>query len=266
MRGAGMLVSVVTPTLNSARWMHECCASVLMQQAEGVEVQHVVADGGSTDDTVAIAESYGATLAPRDPADDLETVINKATLFSSGQLVGFLGSDDVLLPGGLSALVRRYQESGCRWVIGGYYWMDAHLRPIGRVAPPPTYLPAQFQAALGWLYISHQATYMERSLFEELGGFDPGFVASGDYDFFMRAMAIAPYAAEPQAVTGYRRHGSNWSAVRTEAIEEGAEVVRRYAPSEPWKRSLYRYGMKAYVNARNPVWSYRKFRPLPPAE
>ena len=261
-----MLVSVVTPTLNSARWMHECCASVRMQQTDGVEVEHLVADGGSDDDTVAIAESYGCTLAPRDPSDDLETVINKTTLYSSGHLVGFLGSDDVLLPGGLSAIVRRYESSGRRWVVGGYYWLDAHLRPIGRVHPPPAYLPVEFQAALGWLYLSHQSTYMERSLYDELGGFDPGFVASADYDLFMRAMTVTPYAVEPQAVSGYRRHGNNWSAVRTEAIDEGAEVVRRYAPAEPWKRNLYRLGMKAYVNARNPVWSYRKFRPLPTIE
>lgn len=259
-----MLVSVVTPTFNSAVWMHEVIGSVQMQRTDGVEIEHVIADGGSTDDTVEIAKAAGCTMFPRDPDDHLETAITKAMLFASGDLVGYLGSDDVLLPGALPAIVRRYRSSGRRWVTGTLQWVDGDLRPQGTIAAPPEWLSVAALASLGWGYISDLCTYFERSFFEELGGFDPSFMACADLDLYLRALQLAPFAREPQPIAAFRRHGNNRSMVSLEVEAENAQLAATYGPPEAWKRHLYCYAMRAWVNGRNPAWAFRKRRPLPP--
>jgi Glycosyl transferase family 2 len=54
-----MIVTVVTPTLNAVNYLRECIESARRNESPGVEVEHVIADGGSTDGTVELAESYG---------------------------------------------------------------------------------------------------------------------------------------------------------------------------------------------------------------
>jgi glycosyltransferase involved in cell wall biosynthesis len=259
-----MLVSVVTPTLNSAEWIEQCVASVMMQRTENFEVEHVIADGGSTDDTVVIAERLGCRLVDRDPSDGFTVAFNKATLMAKGDLVGFLGSDDVLLPGALLAIVRRYRDSGRRWVTGSYFWTDPDMRPTGRIAAPPEWLSAKAMATLGWCPINHQSTYMEHSMFVELGGLDPTFSVSGDYDMHLRATALGPFAREPRALSMNRRHASNLSVISPQAEAEVQRILDRHGPAGGWRRTVCRLASKAFINGRNPVWAFRKFRPLPP--
>jgi glycosyltransferase involved in cell wall biosynthesis len=256
-----MLITVVTPTLNCAQWMHQCIGSVLMQKGEGIEVEHIVADGGSTDSTAEIAESYGCTMFPRDPADSWAEAYNKAAMSGSGELTGFLGSDDVLLPGALLAVAQRYRSSGRRWVTGAFQWCDGDMRPLGTLAAPPEWAGVEAMAALGWCYINDRSTYFEASFFKELGGLDTRYSIAPDYDLFLRAMQIAPYAREPQVLALFRRHGSNLSVVRPEVTEEFEQIAAQFGPDQPWKRTAMRLGMKAFVNVRNPTWSFRKFRP-----
>jgi glycosyltransferase involved in cell wall biosynthesis len=259
-----MRISVITPTLNSARFLRACAASVQMQEVPGVEVQHVVADGGSSDGTRELAEELGCTLAPREPDTGIFDAVNKATAFSDGQLVGFLGADDVLLPGALEAVARAYQSTGRRWVTGSYVWSDEHFRPLGIITAPPTWLTASLQASLGWSYPLHMATYVERSLFDEIGGFDLDYPIAADYKFFTEAMTRAQFARIPQVVAVFRRHGSNTSMVDP-GQPELDRIRQDYGPTDPVRRRAYRAFVKAYVNARNPQWAYRKLRPLPAA-
>jgi glycosyltransferase involved in cell wall biosynthesis len=236
-----------------------------MQAQEGVEVEHVVVDGGSSDRTVEIARAHGCVLAPVGDDKGIFDAANKGTAMARGQLVGFLGSDDVLPPGALAAIARRYQLSGRRWVTGSYVWTDEHLRPVGRVAAPPEWLTPEMEAVLGWSYSLHMATYMEKALFEELGGFDLAFPVAADYKLMTEAMRRTPFAREPQVVALWRRHGENES-IASPALAELERIARTYGPSNPLQRAALRAFVKTWVNLRNPVWAYRKRRPLPPVE
>jgi len=259
-----VLISVVTPSYNSERWIEACAASVRMQSAPGLEVEHLVVDGGSTDRTVELARAAGCVIVGDGKDDGIFDATNIGYRAANGALVGFLGADDVLLPGALDALARRYVESGCRWVTGSYEWTDGHLRPQGTIAAPPERLRSAEHAMLGWSWPLHMATYVEPSLFEEIGGFDLSYPVAADYAFFTEAMTRAPFARVSQVVAVFRRHGDNTSMADS-AEDELERISRRYGPSQPWKRAYYRLKLKSWVNGRNPVWAYRKFRPLPPA-
>ncbi|HEY6532647.1 MAG TPA: glycosyltransferase [Acidimicrobiales bacterium] len=258
-----MRISVVTPTLESAHFLRTCAASIRMQSAPGLEVEHIVVDSGSTDGTAQLASELGCTVRSVEPGTGIFAATNIGTRASDGDLVGYLGADDVLFPGALDAVGRTYHRSGRRWVTGSYHWVDEQFRPLGTLAAPPQWLTSELHASLGWSFICHMATYFERSLFDEIGGFDPAYRASGDYKFFTEALHRTPFARVAQPVAAFRRHGANVSMVDPAVVTESQLVTNEYGPSRHSQRLAYQAWMKAYVNLRNPMWAYRKRRPLP---
>src|SRR3954467_14302963 len=98
------LVSIVTPSFNQGRFLGRTIDSVLGQDYPHVE--YLVVDGGSTDETLAILRSYGDRVRWLSEADAGQTAaINKGFQRTSGKIVGYLNSDDVLLPEAVATVV-----------------------------------------------------------------------------------------------------------------------------------------------------------------
>lgn len=253
-----MLISVVTPTLNAIRYLHSCIESTRDQEGPNVQVEHIVVDGGSTDGTLELAKAQHCTvLSGKD--EGIFDAINKGSFNSNGVLLGFLGADDVLLPGALDAVVHAHQQNGARWLVGRVRWMDARGVARGDQAPPPSWVTAPMLATLGWNCIPHPSTYLHRDFFEQLGGFDMRFKYSGDYDLFVRARQLESFTRIAQTLTGVRRHGGNASMQQTAPhLAEIRHVMERYGPSSPWKQAAYRYLLKVLANGTNPSWFLRK--------
>ena len=266
-----MLITVVTPTLNGIRYLQDCIESVRGQESSNVEVEHIVVDGGSTDGTVEAAEARGCTvIIGRD--DGIFDAINKGSFRASGQLLGVLGSDDMLQPGALDAVAWRYQQDGRRWLVGGGRWLDGEGRPRGDIAAPPTWITVPMLGSLGWMYLQHNATYVHRDLFQELGGYDKSFRYYGDYDFVLRALEREPFSRIDRILSSCRRHGGNASMQQTPVHwAETRKIMHRYATSSPWRQVMYRYLLKIWVNGTNPRWFVDKrldsirMRPTPSA-
>jgi glycosyltransferase involved in cell wall biosynthesis len=253
-----MLITVVTPTLNAIRYLPECIESTRIQEGPDVHVEHIVVDGGSTDGTVELARSQGCVVMTGKD-DGIFDAINKGSFNSNGMLLGFLGADDLLLPGALAAVARHYEASGHRWVTGGGRWLDGEGRPRGDIPAAPTWITVPMLASLGWNCISHTATYVHRDLFEELGGFDKHFQYFGDYDFMLRALASEPFCRVDRTLSSVRRHGANASMQQTPTHwAETGEITQRYGPTSSWKRAVYRYRLKVWANASSPRWFLHK--------
>jgi glycosyltransferase involved in cell wall biosynthesis len=253
-----MIVTVVTPTLNGIDYLRECIESVRNNASRNIEVDHVIVDAGSTDGTVELAEAYGLrVLKGKDRG--IFDAINKGSFNSSGELLGFLGADDVMLDGALAAVTDCYRRSGARWVVGGIRWIDNHGRDLGGLAAPPRWMTPRMLACLGWNPIMHMGTYFSRPFFVELGGFNIDYRDSGDYEMFTRARSIAPYARTSHEVACFRRTGLNNSAVNKErSSRENRMVLDRFGPAAAIERHLWRYGLKAWFNLANPGWMARK--------
>jgi len=123
-------VTVVTPTLNAARYFHDCLAS-LEAQRESVTVEHIVVDDGSTDDTRDMAVAAGATIFDGERAG-LYAAMNLGLAHASGDYVGVLNADDYLYPDALTSLVAAIHRSGRPWAIGSLRWVDGQRRSGGR--------------------------------------------------------------------------------------------------------------------------------------
>lgn len=106
----GVMVSVVIATYNSGKHIHGCLQSIAGQRAKNIEV--VIADGGSTDDTLSIVQSFPQLKISwkSEPDKGIYDALNKATSRAHGNWLHFLGSDDRLLPG-FSDLVNELTDS-----------------------------------------------------------------------------------------------------------------------------------------------------------
>jgi glycosyltransferase involved in cell wall biosynthesis len=254
-----LLVTVVTPTFNGRDYIEECIRSVAASATRSAEVQHIIADGGSTDGTVELARSLGVTvLTGKDKG--IFDAINKGTFNSDGELVGFLGADDVLLPGSLDKIVDAYRAGGRPWVVGGIRWIDEQGKSLGHLAAPPTWITSRMLSCMPWNPIMHMATYVSRKMFTDLGGFNIEYMDSGDFEFFDRALKYSPYTRTNAVISCFRRTGMNNSVVFAErGARENATIRSRSGPSSKLEQAWWRAALRVWFNVRNPDWMMAKY-------
>lgn len=255
-------ICIVTPTYNAAAYLECCLESVANQRAAGLEIEHLVLDGGSTDGTREILAGANVKQLPRAPGSGLLEAMCQGYEAADGDLVGFLGADDLYLPGALNAVAEVYRSETRPVIFCRARWCDANLQSLGELAPPPRWLTARMHASLGWNYIGAASTFVSSRLYGELGGFDREFHKAEDYELFTRILARrVPYSTLDQAVCVYRRHGQNDSLIHDDRYHEDLARVRNlYCPGSGWQRTCLGNLFKSWIYLRNPAWSYHQIK------
>lgn len=181
-----MKISVITATLNSAEFLHECIASVLRQ--EGGEVEHIIVDGGSTDDTLQIARSNSHLLVIVQPGCSIYEAWNIGLDVATGDLIGFCNSDDYYAP---NAFARIRQQASARpdaWMISGKSVRFTH-QPAGN----EVILGEHFDKVPNRLHFEDldvfgpapNARFFTRKLISRIGKFDTRFRLASDCSYLM---------------------------------------------------------------------------------
>lgn len=249
-----MKISIVTPTLNADGFLDDCAQSVQSEVSQDIELEHLIVDGGSTDRTLDIAREHNCRIV-QEKDDGIFDAANRGYRMATGDIVGFLGADDALVPGAAGALQAWYERRETEWVVGTLRWVDGDGKWLGDIGPPPTWLTPEIYASLGWNCVHHLSTYVTPTLFASLGGFDPGFRYSGDYDFFARALIHGPFARIPDPIAEHRRHGSNASmSLDPRVAREDELVASKYGPSTAAERRRNRLLLRIWLNGMNPRW------------
>jgi teichuronic acid biosynthesis glycosyltransferase TuaG len=227
-------VSVITPAWNAAAFIRDTIDSVLAQTVTDWEM--VIVDDGSTDETVAIVQSYAA----RDPRVRLvrqansgpSAARNNGMRSARGDLFAFLDSDDLWDPGFLQAqldVFRRFPETGLvtgNGIFLGGPFDGAPKRPVADGFPvlPLTELIANECA----IFIM---TVFRRSVFDTIGGFDEMQWQSEDYDFWLRAaLAGFVFRRNPQPLGCYRVRGDSLSRNRARMIRGMLQTFEKTRP------------------------------------
>src|ERR1700728_3477743 len=129
-----MKFSVVTISFNQRQYLEEALRSVLTQDYP--EIEYIVVDPGSTDGSRELIKSFANQLArvvfepDRGAADGL----NKGFQHASGDILGFLNSDDVLLPGAMRSVAQAFaQNPDCDIVMGNGFIIDGQGKRIRRI-------------------------------------------------------------------------------------------------------------------------------------
>ena len=221
------LVSIVTPSLNQGRFIEDTIRSVLGQDYPRIE--YVVVDGGSTDGTLAILGRFdGALRFVSEPDRGQGAAINKGFGLVSGEILGWLNSDDLYEPAAVTAAVEYLRGHPAEAMVYG----DAtHVDAEGREIGPCSYVePADVDRLVHEVdYIVQPAAFFRRSAFEAVGGLDESLQWALDYDLFIRIARRFPFAYLPRKLARYRLTGENKTTLgRFDRFDELARVGRRH--------------------------------------
>ncbi len=177
------LVTIVTPSYNQGRFIKETIISVLNQDYPNIE--YIVMDGGSTDETVDILRKYGDRLTWHSEKDKGQTdAINKGLKLANGEILAYLNSDDVYLPGAVTHAVRYLisENPTSPFVFGEGYHITAEGSIIERY---PTE-PFDFQYLAETCFICQPTTFWKREVLDNIGLFDETLHYAMDYDYWIR--------------------------------------------------------------------------------
>jgi glycosyltransferase involved in cell wall biosynthesis len=203
-------VAVVITCHNHGRFLRDAVASVARQTLADVEV--IVVDDGSTDDTPSVAAELPAIRYVRQDHAGLSAARNAGWRASRGRYVSFLDADDRLLPQALAvgtACAAAHPDAA--FVSGHYVVIDAEGRRTSDHRRPCV-TSEHYRALLRSNYIGMHATVLyRRETLERHDGFDVTLPASEDYDLYLRVARQAPIVCHPEVVAEYRWHGANMS-------------------------------------------------------
>ncbi len=261
-----MRLSIITPTRNIARWLPECLESVRSQEGDAELVEHLVLDGESTDGCADIARRLGARVLEV-KHQGLYSKINLGVKEATGNVIGYLGGDDALLPGTVKTVSEWYESGRHPMLVGGIRWTDIHGKPLGDLAAPPSWITSEMYASLGWSCMQTTSVFLRKEFLEELGGYDDSYVYSGDYELYTRALSRARFDRTSRSLSAWRMHGQNLSLSKDAGIqEENGRIQAAFAPSSPGRRRMYQLLLKIWLNGSSPRWfMYKKIPGLRPS-
>jgi len=243
--GEWPLITVVTPSFNQARFITETIESVLSQGYPRLD--YVVMDGGSTDGTVDILRRYGDRLRWVSQADGGQAdAVNKGVTAASGEIIGWLNSDDTYAPGALLTIGRVFRARADLDVVYG----DAdHVLADGvRHSPYPT-APFNHERLAESCFICQPAAFFRREAFEAVGGLNVALQFCMDYDLWIRMGRQRRIAYLPERLACSRLHAdAKTLASRRKVFEEIIRTVKRHYGIVPFEWS---YGYADYLFNRS---------------
>ena len=202
-------VSIVTPSFNQATFLEQTLRSVLEQDYPNLE--YIVIDGGSRDGSLEIIKKYADRLAywQSQPDQGQTDAINQGFAHASGEILAWLNSDDLLLPGAVSAAVRALQaHPEAAMVYGDALLINAEGKTIGKFPAAQT---DYRKLRRGYVHIPQQASFFRAEFWRQVGPLDVSFYFAMDYDLWVRLAALAPLVYVPQLWAAFRLHGAGKS-------------------------------------------------------
>lgn len=253
-------ISVITPSLNQGRFIERTIQSVLEQKTDD-PVEFIVMDGGSSDGTHGILEKYAGLLKWYSEKDSGQSeAVNKAVARASGEIIGWLNSDDVYLPGALQKVAEHFGlHPQCQWLIGKCRIIDEDDRETRKALTRYKNLFMKrfsYNALLVENYISQPAVFFRKELFETAGGLHPDRPLAMDYDLWLRFARISSPCMINEYLAGFRVH--KYSKSSTSPAEQFQEQVDIHKSHDRRKIPLLLH----YLNAWKNVAGYRLMKLL----
>ena len=231
------LVSVITPSLNSAQFLEATIQSVLAQDYPRIE--YLVMDGGSTDGTLDILRSHADRLTYVSGRDDgAADAINQGFAKAQGEILAWLGADDTYLPGAVSKAVQAFAaHPDAAVVYGEGNWTGPSGEVLGRYPTAP-YDPKMFTRECS---VCQPACFIRRDAIECVGMLNPRLRASFDYDLWIRLAKQYRFVHLPEYLANSRMHpGNKTLGQRRTVFRESIALLSQYYGYVP-VRWIYGY-------------------------
>ena len=176
-------ISIVTPSLNQGQFIERTILSVLNQDYPNIE--YIVMDGGSTDNTLKILKKYEDRLIWKSEPDKGQSdAINKGFRTITGEIIGWLNSDDVYRPGALFTIAKYFiAHPDVGMMYGDCNRIDINDNHIGFFKAEPFNLKRYLNGAD---IIPQQSTFFRKRVLDKAGCLDPSLHYAMDLDLFVR--------------------------------------------------------------------------------
>ncbi|MBI5452697.1 glycosyltransferase [Candidatus Gottesmanbacteria bacterium] len=241
-------ISLITPTLNQSKFIKQTIISVLSQKYPNLE--YIVIDGGSTDDTVKILKSFGNKLKWISEKDKGQSsAINKGLKIATGEMLGYLNSDD-------------YLEKNALWKVSEYfsdnkdaYWLTGKCRIVDQKGKEVRkFITIYKNIFLKYLrfkpifyiiqFISQPATFWRKDVVKKIGVFDESLYYSMDYEYWLRIWKTYKLHFLNDYLACYRIHSFSKTVTNPKGqFDEEYSVVSRYTRN-PLIGLLHRFHIK----------------------
>lgn len=231
-------LAIVTPSYQQGRFLRETVASVLSQGTEGVE--YFVADGGSTDESVAVLKSFGDALRWVSEEDRGQAhAVNKAIAATNAPVIGWINSDDLYVPGAFAAVLAHFAaHPEDDFVYGAADHIDERGIRLGAY-PVEDW---SWDRLVETCYLCQPAVFFRRRAVEKFGGLDERLQYCMDYEYWLRCgREGGRFARIPEKLALSRLYAQNKTlGSRVESHAEQCEMFRRLLGEVPelW---LYHY-------------------------
>jgi glycosyltransferase involved in cell wall biosynthesis len=193
------------------------------------DLDYRVQDGGSTDGTLTVLRSYEDRVPFVSEKDSGQAdAINRSLARATGEVLGYLNSDDVLMPGSLAAVGAAFvSDPDLVFVFG----RATYLNEVGAPVSPYLVRPDAIERLADACFIAQPAAFFRRSVWDEIGPFDTSLHHTMDYDYWLRIAARYPASKTlylDRELAGCRMHAdaktvAGWGR----ALEEILDLVKR---------------------------------------
>jgi glycosyltransferase involved in cell wall biosynthesis len=278
-----MKISIVTPSYNGAAYLDRTAQSILTQTGD-VALEWLVVDGGSTDGTLDYLRSIKDERLKwiSEPDRGQSHAVNRGLGLATGDIIGWLNTDDLYTPGALQAVASAFEQS-CRvgtahlpeqqvgnahptdfpqasWLIGRCEVIDAADQPIRESVTrykDRALRRYSRRALLRENFISQPAVFWRRDFGNTIGPLDESLHWTMDYDLWLRMASRAEPLFLDQVIARFRLHAaSKTGQVSRKQFDEQYAVASRYFGPDRISRLVHRF------NVEKIVWAYRVMRLL----
>jgi len=244
-------ISIVTPSYNQGKFLEKTILSVLNQNYNNLE--YIIIDGGSTDESVKIIKHYGQYLKywHSKPDAGQASAIREGFKQATGDVLGYLNSDDMLLSGALQAVVDIFsKEQKIQCLAGDCIYIDVKDRYLfTSYSREQTYKNMLFNTMLN----CQPATFWRREIYDKVGGIDVNFQYCMDYDLFLRMLKkTGKMFSIPVILAAFRVHEESKGNRLKEISTKEWNLIRSRHKVIPTKLSkiLWRIRMKSWRTQR----------------
>lgn len=229
-------ISIITPSFNQGRFVERTILSVLEQNYSNLE--YIVVDGGSSDETLYILSKYGDKLTWISERDEGQSdAINKGIRMSTGDILGYLNTDDTYEKGALSEVAGKFLENpSAMWLTGKCRIIDENDREVRDfITVYKNFLLKRysFNLLLVTNPISQPATFWRRDVVDEFGTFNVNEHLVMDYDYWLRiGKKYHPLIIDSYLASFRVQRTQKTSSARGKTLQEECSVARKYSGSQ----------------------------------
>jgi glycosyltransferase involved in cell wall biosynthesis len=261
-----MKISVITPVYNGEKFIASCIQNVIDQGCSSVE--HIIADGGSQDNTVAIVQQYAAKYPHlrwfSEPDRGQSDAMNKALRIAKGEIIGVLNIDDLYELGALRFVLEKFRSLPSPTLLAGNCWVWDEERDCEWLSRP-NHLSVS-NLLIDRVYLINPAAYFYHAdLHRQVGEFNVDEHYAMDVDFVLKAAMVARLEYVDQTLGRYYIYADTKTAIdrRLQLGEQRRQAyLQAYTQKLPLPNRWLIRGLRSLRNLRIHLQSSRQNKAL----